>query len=703
MRQAFERALDREPEHALGWACLSLLFENEYTFGFNQRAEARTLGLAAAERSMNLDSSCQAAWRAMAAFHFFDRDAGGLRVAADRAIAINPLSPVPAHVGMLLALAGDWDRGIAMLLRAVDLNPNHSGWFHLVLAVDHYRKGEDSEALAQARRSNAPHPGLMPLVVAAAAARLGRVADVRAAFEVLQTQHPAYLDPETVKAAFAFWIWDAQLVDDLMDGFAKARALAGAGEKAPEPSSRPTSGRTSSIAVLPFGDLSEAKDQEWFCDGIAEEILNSLTQLSGLRVAARTSAFSFRGRGHDLREIGEKLQVATVLDGSVRRAGDRVRITVQLSDVAHGYQLWSERYDRQLKDVFDVQDEIARAVAERLKVTLTGIKDDRLVGQGTADIDAYQAYLQGRALLNRRGAAIPLALASFRRAVELDPGYAQAWASISQAHTVLGIFGFARRSETRPQSIGAARRAIELDPRAASGHVALACATLVHDNDRTAAQASFERALSLNPHDVQGRCWYALFYLQCVCGELDRGLVEARLAFESDPLSAYAMTIFAAANLLAGRLDEGIALAQRALGQDPDAFLGHWVLGLAQSDAGRQEDAIATLQHAADMSSRHPFAITGLALAFARLGQREKAGALYRELLGRAPHAYVPGAQLALAASAAGLSEEALAHARRAWADREPPFILLARRFPEYAALRADPRFQEILGEMDRA
>ena len=167
--------------------------------------------------------------------------------------------------------------------------------------------------------------------------------------------------------------------------------------------------------------MSAAKDQDWFCDGIAEEILNALTPLKGLRVAARTSAFSFKGKSDDLRTIGEKLNVTTVLEGSVRRAGDRVRITVQLSDVANGFQLWSERYDRELKDIFDVQDEIAKAIAERLRVTLAGGEDDRLVEKPTTNIEAYQLYLKGRALVDRRGASVPIGLSLLRTAVDLDP------------------------------------------------------------------------------------------------------------------------------------------------------------------------------------------------------------------------------------------------------------------------------------------
>ena len=270
-----------------------------------------------------------------------------------------------------------------------------------------------------------------------------------------------------------------------------------AGRAAPDIAPPPAE-RAASIAVLAFTDMSAAKDQDWFCDGIAEEILNALTPLKGLRVAARTSAFSFKGKGDDLRTIGEKLNVTTVLEGSVRRAGDRVRITVQLSDVANGFQLWSERYDRELKDIFDVQDEIAKAIAERLRVTLAGGKDDRLVEQATTNIEAYQLYLKGRALVDRRGASVPTGLDLLRTAVELDPGYSLAWAGVADALTVLAYSGAARGSDSKPEAMAAAKRSIKLDPTSATGHTALACATLLYRTTaRSRSRSSSERWSSI--------------------------------------------------------------------------------------------------------------------------------------------------------------------------------------------------------------
>jgi serine/threonine-protein kinase len=469
---------------------------------------------------------------------------------------------------------------------------------------------------------------------------------------------------------------------------------------APDIAPRPVE-RVASVAVLPFTDMSAAKDQDWFCDGIAEEILNALMPLQGLRVAARTSAFSFKGKSDDLRTIGEKLQVTTALEGSVRRAGDRVRITVRLSDVTNGFQLWSERYDRELKDIFDVQDDIAKAIAERLRVTLAGGKDERLVEQGTTNVEAYQLYLKGHALLGRRGVSIPAARDLFRKAVEIDPGYSLAWAGLADACTGLAITGSVSASESKPQAMAAAMRSIELDPRSAAGHTALAVATLLFENNRDLAQREFERALELRPSYVLGRSWYAVFYLQWARGDLEQGIVEAQRALDDDPLSAYIMMLLACCLCTAGRLDEAIDTARRATQQDPASFITRWALGVSLGTAGRFEEATSTLETAAGMSERHSRALCSLAVVFGQWGKQSEASALYRELMDRASRAYVSLSHLTLAAEAAGEHEEALAFARRAWDQREPAFILHARHFPEFRPLHADPRFATIVGEMN--
>jgi serine/threonine-protein kinase len=468
---------------------------------------------------------------------------------------------------------------------------------------------------------------------------------------------------------------------------------------APDTMSQPVA----SIAVLAFTDMSAAKDQDWFCDGIAEEILNALAPLEGLRVAARTSAFSFKGKSVDLRTIGEKLNVTTVLEGSVRRAGDRVRITVQLSDVANGFQLWSERYDRELKDIFDVQDEIAKAIVERLRLTLASGKGDRLVEQGTSSVEAYQLYLKGRALLGRRGASIPLGLDLFRKAVAIDPAYSLAWAGIADAITGLAITGSVAGSESKPQAMAAATRSIELDPTSAAGHTALAVATLLYESNRKKAQHEFERALELRPSYALGRSWYAVFYLQWARGEFEQGIAEARRALDGDPLSSYLLMLLACALATVGRGDEAVETGRRAVEQDPESFVARWILGVSLGTNGRFAEAISILETAAEMSGRHARALTSLAVVFGQWRKRPEADALHQELLERASRVYVPLTYLVLTAEAAGQHEEAIAFARRAWDEREPPFILHARHFPEYRMLRSDPRFAAILREMNES
>jgi TolB-like protein len=459
--------------------------------------------------------------------------------------------------------------------------------------------------------------------------------------------------------------------------------------------------RGPSIAVLAFADMSPAKDQDWFCDGIAEEILNALASLKGLRVAARTSAFSFKGKSDDLRTIGEKLHVTTVLEGSVRRAGNRLRITTQLSDVATGFQLWSQRYDRELKDIFDVQDEIAKAIAERLRVTLAGGKDDRLVEQVTANMEAYQFYLQGRALLDRRGASVPVGLDLLQKAVELDPDYALAWAGVADAFTVLAYSGAVSGAESKARAMAAATRSLELDPTSAAGHTAMACVTLLFENNHALAKQEFERALELSPSYGMGRCWYALHYFQWARGDYEQGIAQARRALDSDPLSAYVMMILGACLFTAGRLDEAIETCHRALQQDADSFVARWALGISLGLAHRFEEAEVTLAAAARMSGRHPLALTALAGIFGQSGKAADAAALHRELMDRRARGYVSASHLALTAEAAGDREEAIAFARRAWDEREPPFILWARHFPQFRPLHSDSRFTAILREMD--
>jgi adenylate cyclase len=393
--------------------------------------------------------------------------------------------------------------------------------------------------------------------------------------------------------------------------------------------------------------------------------------------------------------------VRTVLEGSLRRADNRLRITVQLVNAADGYHLWSERYDREMKDVFEIQDEIARSVAGRLKVTLERGSQERLVKAATRNLEAYELYLKGRAFLYKRGLAVPRALECFKQAVALDTEYALAWAGLADSYTTLGYNGFVHPTAIMPKGIEAARRAVALDPSLAEAHNALAMACLMGTWDKVEAEREFVRALELNPRYIQARDWYALFYLQCCEGRLEEGVAQAKLALESDPLSAYANSLFGFTSCMSRRYAEGLQACERAVELDPESFIVRWCHHITLYFSRRFEEAVAVGELAAAMSGRHPWAMGTLAATLADWGKQSEAEAIYAELMGRARRSYVPPSTLAMAAAAAGIRDEAIGHARDAFEIRDPMSqFFLSKLHPTSARLLADPRFHEISADM---
>ena len=453
-----------------------------------------------------------------------------------------------------------------------------------------------------------------------------------------------------------------------------------------------------SIVVLPFINMSSEPENEFFVDGISEEIINALAQIKPLRVVARSSAFSFKGKHIDPRTIGEKLNVRTVLEGSVRRSGNRLRITAQLINADDGYHLWSERYDRDMKDVFDIQDEIARSIADRLRITLEGTVQEPLVKAGTKNLQAYELYLKGRTLLFLRGSAIPRALESFRRAVDLDDQYALAWAGLADCYIVLGYYGLADPEASMPNGTRAARRAVQLGAALAEAHNALAMAYLLDIWDQEAAEREFLCALELNPRYIQARDWYALFYLQLTAGRLQEGVSHARLAVESDPLSGYANAVLGLNLCVAGSAREALQFSRRGVELDPESFIARWILHITLHLSEQFEEAVAVGEAALAMSGRHPWAMATLAATLADWGKHQDARAIYAELVARSQRSYVQPCELAITAAAAEMRDEAMVHACTAVQIRDP-FCRI--KFPSYwpysRRLHCDPRFREIL------
>jgi adenylate cyclase len=402
--------------------------------------------------------------------------------------------------------------------------------------------------------------------------------------------------------------------------------------------------------------------------------------------------------------VAEQLNVRTVLEGSVRKADNQLRITVQLVNAADGFHLWSERYDREMKDVFAIQDEIAHSIAQRLQVSFDGDECGPLVRPGTESLEAYRLYVKGRALLYRRGTAISRALECCERAVALDPKYALSWAGLADAYTMLGYFGLAPPQELMPKGMDAARRAVTLAPLLAEAHSALAMASLVGTWDREVARREFLLSIELNPKYLQAHAWYALFYLQFSEGHLAEGLTQAKVASASDPLSGYAHAIYASTCMCGGKIADAIHSSRRALELDSENYFVRVTLQESLRLNGDFEESIAVGELAMTMSGRHAWAMMVRSLTFADWGKSANADAVYCEMFDRARHQYVPPGTLAIAASGAGREDDAVRHAREAFEIRDPHCqIFWSRYLPMSARLYAYKGFRETIAIMGRS
>lgn len=409
-----------------------------------------------------------------------------------------------------------------------------------------------------------------------------------------------------------------------------------------------------SIAVLPFTNMSSDPGQEYFSDGISEEIINTIAQVPNLKVAGRTSSFQFKGDKVDLREVGEKLKVSTVLEGSVRSSGNRIRITAQLIDVQNGYHLWSEKYDRVLNDVFEVQDEIARAIVDKLKITMAGKPVEPKSREQTQNVDAYHQYLKGRELAYKRGRFLFEALIYFQNALEIDPHYALAHAGLADTHTILCYYGLTEPQKSWPKAIESAKQAFKYGPDLAESYNCNAAISMHHDWDWEQAKKQYLRALELNPGFEQAQIWYGLFYLQMAFLKHEEAIHNMRVALETNPLSFYSYTNLGFALGLAGQLKEGLEKAKRGAEIEPNSYLTQFFLALVYDWSGYYEETIQTLEFALKISNRHSWALSMLTSFYCKWSKKEKAEEAYEELVAQSKQKYIQPAIFAVAAAAMG-------------------------------------------------
>jgi eukaryotic-like serine/threonine-protein kinase len=451
------------------------------------------------------------------------------------------------------------------------------------------------------------------------------------------------------------------------------------------------------LAVLPFVNMSSDPENEYFSDGMTEELINALTKVAGLRVTARTSAFAFKGKDIDVREIGRKLNVESVLEGSVRRAGNRLRITAQLVNVADGYYVWSETFDRGIADVFAVQDELSRAITASLKVHLTGPN----IEPPTENFDAYTLYLKGLYALNQRTVeGYRGAVTFFNAALEKDPAYAPPHAGVAHAYAMLGFdwYGGLSSLEAMPMAKASAMRALELDDNLAEAHTALGMIRMLFEWDWAGAEASFRRAIEINPGHAPAHHWFSLFL--STRNRHSESLREIMKARELDPLSIIINQNLGRAYHHAGRYDEAVEQYRRTLELEPRFFTAHVMLAQSLSKLSRYEEAVAALRTALTVVGRVPLILAELALVLARVGELQEPRQLLRELTGLAQRQYVPPYCLWTAHFAVGEQEAAFELIEAAYEQRSTilPFMGTDTTF---GSLHQHPRYVQLLEKLD--
>ncbi len=453
-----------------------------------------------------------------------------------------------------------------------------------------------------------------------------------------------------------------------------------------------------SIAVLPFTNMSADPEQEYFCDGMTEEIINALTHVEGLRVVARTSSFVFKDKREDIRDIGKKLKVKTLLEGSVRKVDNRLRISAQLVNVADGYHLWSERYDRDMEDIFAIQDEISLAIVEKLKVKLLGKEKAAIVKRHTESPDAYNLYLKGRYFLNKRTEeGLKKGLGYFQQAIEKDPTYASAYAGIADYYNLVGHFGYLHPKEVYPRAKVAAKKALEIDETLAEAHNSLAFVRAVHDWNWESAEREFKRAIELNPSYATAHQWYA--YYLAVMGRHDESIAEAKRAQELDPLSLIINALVGAVFCEARQYDQAIGQCRKALEMERNFIPAHSNLGEAYLRKGMCEEAVSEFQEATNLSLGSPIFITQLGHAYAVAGKRGEALKILDELKELSKRKYVSSYGIALIHTAFGKKDQVFQWLEKAYEERDS-LLCEIKVEPAFDNMRSDPRFTALLKKM---
>lgn len=469
----------------------------------------------------------------------------------------------------------------------------------------------------------------------------------------------------------------------------------------PAPSTHPGE-KVPSIAVLPFVNMSADPENEYFSDGLTEELINALTKIQGLRVVARTSSFAFKGEKIDIRDAGRRLNVDTLLEGSVRKAGDRIRITAQLINVADGYHLWSERFDRNLEDVFAIQDEITGEIIERLRATFEiALPAREKLKAGS--VEAYDFYLKGRYCLNQLPPDwVEKTLSFYDRAIASDPGFAPAYAGKAEALIMIASgFDILPSREAMPEAKRAALKALEIDPSLSEAYVSLAAVATFYEWDRHNAEKYFEKALELNPNSVGAHLWKEM-YLSVLERRYSEALVELEKAQELDPLNLLVKVRIGYVHYYLRDFDGAIEVFDQMLALEPNFVIAYHGLMDAYGQKGMFEEAIAAGEKVVDAGVRFVANLGVLGYYYGLAGEKEKAHALLDELRERSRKGYVSTFWVGTIYLGLGDVDRAFEWFQKAYEERDGNLAYITIPIP-FKAIVSDPRYASLLKQMGLA
>jgi eukaryotic-like serine/threonine-protein kinase len=453
--------------------------------------------------------------------------------------------------------------------------------------------------------------------------------------------------------------------------------------------------REKSIAVLPFENRSEDKANAYFADGIQDEILTRLSKIADLKVISRTSTQQYQSKPANLREIAKQLGVANILEGSVQKSGDAVRVNVQLIKAANDSHLWADTFDRKLTDIFFVESEVAKAIADTLKAKLSSAEQQLIAARPTSDPTAYELYLKGRVLWGKRGGDnIRQAIAFYEQAIVRDPTYAHAYAGLAEAYVILPIYTDASAREAYAKGKAAALKGLQLDDKLAEAHNALALVLFVY-LDFAGSIAEFQRAIALNPNYATAHHWYG-FNPLCTLGRFDEAIAESKRAVELDPLSPVINSDLGSNLMVARRYDEAIAQLRKTLEIDPTFSLAHGALGEALQFKGDLPGAIVEYTKAQELAA-DPRSRVLMAAAKAQLGDKDAAVRMLAELEEASRHREIPGVQRAVLYTSLGNRTEAIRCLEQSVADHDTQDVAWLKVYPTWDPLRGDPRFEALV------